>query len=762
MPLFDHQKPHQQQRKSFLNHALHKSLAGSFFWMIGLPVIADVSTQPQELEEVVVSVSKRDQGIKNFSGSISVVPGSSLTQNATLSNIASQVPGLSLLDNGPRNTTSLIIRGLRLDAVGSYDFGGDGSTVASYVDNIPLQGYFVPPAFSLKDLQQVEIIRGPQGTLYGNASIGGLIRYITAKPDLTRNAMNLNAAISQTAHSDGLNYDTDLTLNAPLITDTLGLRILLGTQKNQGFIDNPYLISGAAKDINSDDTNQIRTSLLWKPTEDLSINSSYHYQNIHADDRQSSNESFTKNEYTASSQYRQPMTGTLALSSVDANYQMDFANLNASISRYDYTTKTRSDLTDFLHTVYGEGYYADYEDFSAYEDGYVSVKKNSAELRLVSPDNQSLRWLLGAFFSKDNANLQLADFVPGFSDFDGQVRPHDLDLYATQTAYLQEQSFYSELAYDIKPNWEVLVGARNFRYKDNFKSCYLYFPTNTYFEGDNYPLNCTDGDDLSTGNLGKFSTKYNITADHTIYFTLSEGFRRGGANALPVEITHNREYEADASVNYEIGTHSDFFEQRLQMSAALFYMSWKKIQVASVLVENGKGYNVIANAGSARSQGAELEAKALLTKEWAFHGSYTMSDAQLTESVMGINGGIENAYSGDTLPGSPRNQWNVGIDYNHVFTQATFIASFNFSYLSDINTTLNKEFSDYAKLNSYTNANANMGVILRNWKVALFVNNMNNTRSIVGKRTAVLYGERGQFETINRPRTLGLLVNYQF
>src|SRR5690606_40702446 len=108
--------------------------------------------------------------------------------------------------------------------------------LASYLDNIPLQGYFLPPSLSLKDLQRVEVLRGPQGTLYGNASIGGLVRYITARPDLADASLNLGVKVSQTAESDDLNYDTDLVINTPLISDTLGVRLMLGKTENQGFI----------------------------------------------------------------------------------------------------------------------------------------------------------------------------------------------------------------------------------------------------------------------------------------------------------------------------------------------------------------------------------------------------------------------------------------------------------------------------------------------------------------------------------------------
>lgn len=716
----------------------------------------------QQVEEVVVTAAKREQLLKDFSGSISVVKTDALNPGATLSDVANQVPGFTLLDNGPLGTKALVMRGLRMDSVTANDLGGDGATVATYVDNIPLQGFFSPPSFSLKDLQQIEIVRGPQGTLYGNASVAGLIRYITAKPDLNKFGVNVNTALSQTDGNHDLNYDTDVIINSPLIENELAIRLLLGKEKNQGFIDNPYLLSGAEQDINDDDARQIRTSVLWKPTDKFSLGGSYHYQKIQADDRQASNEAFTQDDYTASSKYKQPMTGILKLASIDTSYQFDAATLTASINSYDYTTQKHFDYTDFLLTAYGADYYALYPEFSAYEDADIAVEKESAELRLASPDDQPLRWLAGVFFSKDDLDVLIADTVPGFASLFNEHRPNDLDMIYTQVETLHEESFYNEISYDIKPEWEVTLGGRVFRYGDELATCTLFFPTASSYIDGKYPLKCVDGYNKKTGGLGKFSTRYKINPQQTAYFTVAEGFRRGGANALPAEVVSNRSYKPDTSVNYELGAHSDFFAEHLQLNAALFYMDWKEIQLPISFVENGRRYRAVANAGTAKSEGIELEVKAVLTQELGLQLNYTLSRAQLSESVDNINGAGQNVYNGDTLPGSPRHHLNLGIDYSHVMGRATFKAGINSSYLGGINTEINKEVSDYAELDGYTLTNVNAGIELRDWRFGLFVNNIANTRGVTAKRTSAWYGEEGQFEYITRPRTIGLSASYQF
>jgi outer membrane receptor protein involved in Fe transport len=720
------------------------------------PVFAQAADD--NIEEIIVTAAKRDQSLVDFSGSVTVVETGA--PHLTLNDIAREVPGFFVVDAGARNPAGLVMRGLRMDGVGANDLGGDGYAVASYVDNIPLQGYFAPSAFSLKDLQQVEVIRGPQGTLYGNASIGGLIRYTTAKPDLTKSSVSVTGVVSQTDNSSGLNYDTDLVVNAPLIENTLGVRLLLGKTHNNGFIDNPYLLSGAKKDINDDELSVARLSVLWQPTDEFSLSASQHVQQVDVEDRQASNREFTGDDYTASSRYLQPMDGDLRLSSVDASYKFPGATLTASVNRYDYDAQTLADQTDYLITIdeiyYGFGFYSTYEDFSAYTAADVSVLKDSAELRLVSDDDQRLRWLVGAFYSTDELAATNADVTPGFSDAIGLSRTNDIDLIAAQAEELRELSFYTEIAYDITPAWEVVLGARSFRYDDDLAVCYIFA---TYMDDEEfYPADCFADSDKHNDVLGKFSTKFKINDTQSIYFTVAEGFRRGGANALPAEYADYRSYEPDTVVNYELGTHGYFFNEQVRVSGALFYIDWEDIQILTAFGADGG----IANAESARSQGLELETHINLSEGWALRAGFAFTDAELTENVTSIIGGAENAYSGDRLPGSPRYQYSLGVDYSHSFDRATLDAGLSLSRASEVYTELNDEFMDYDRLNGYTIANAQASVSWRNWRVGAFVHNIANTRGVTGKRTDNLFREQGQFEYVTRPRTVGMSVSYTY
>ncbi|WP_235425597.1 TonB-dependent receptor [Cellvibrio mixtus] len=729
-----------------LRRSLKRPLAIACAFLPLLAVPAFAADTDNKIEEIIVTASKRNQSLLDFSGAVSVITNFQNVKN--IGDIASQVPGFNIVDAGPRNPAGLVIRGLRIDEIGSNDLGGDGSAVASYVDNIPLQGFFVPPSFSVKDLQQVEVLRGPQGTLYGNASIGGLIRYVTAKPDLEKYSVRVNAEASQTKHSDDLNYDTDLVVNAPLVDDILGMRLLLGKTENAGFIDNEYLLTGPAKDINDDETRQARINLLWQPTENLSLNTMYHYQEINVGDRQATNESFTGDKYSASSRYLQPMEGELQLAGIDAEYELEFATLTASVNHYDYAYHSRADQTDlYIALDPTNEYYNLYEDLSAYNASDVDVVKDSIELRLASADGQAIRWLVGGFYSRDDLDVYMGDYTPGFGEFLGAVLPGGLEYLSTQTETLDEYSLYGEVAYDFTPKWEVSLGGRHFRYDDTLNVCTIGYPTER-------PPSCRPGDDVSTGVLGKFSTRYKFTDTHSAYFTVAEGYRRGGANALPERIDFSREYDPDTAVNYEIGVRANWFEQRLKLNAALFVNDWRKIQVADTV--EGR-YPIWINAEDARSQGVELDFIAQINNAFSVQGIYSYTDAELTETVESIS-----AYDGNPLPGSPDRQWSLSLDYAEPFMGVDVDARVGINHIGEIYTALNPDFYNYQKLKSYNTVNARIGVTRSNWRLGAFINNIENTRGITGKRSDETYGDQGKFEYITHPRTIGLSVTYKY
>ena len=183
-------------------------------------------------------------------------------------------------------------------------------------------------------------------------------------------------------------------------------------------------------------------------------------------------------------------------------------------------------------------------------------------------------------------------------------------------------------------------------------------------------------------------------------------------------------------------------------------IDWNELQVR---LTSEDGRTVWDNAGAARTQGVEFDLTAQLNDAFTLLAGYYYVDKQITESVADIS-----VYDGNQLPGSPRSQWSLSIDYEQAFNSAVVDASFGVNRIGEVNTALNPEFYNYQTLDGFTTANARIGVTLRNWRVGAFVNNIENTRGITGARSDEWHGEQGQFDYVSRPRTIGLSVTYQY
>jgi len=347
--------------------------------------------------------------------------------------------------------------------------------------------------------------------------------------------------------------------------------------------------------------------------------------------------------------------------------------------------------------------------------------------------------------------------LPGFADFIGMHRPDELDYYATQRQDLREQSVYAEVAWDVIPQWEISAGLRYFHYKDDIETCSTY-PISLGIEGTDLPVDCLANRDSKSDTLGKISTRYALNDDQSLYFSIAEGFRRGGANLVPVDATEAHSYAPDSSVNYELGNHSYLFDRKLRLSASLFYIDWQDIQLNT---QSG-GYAVVVNAPEARAQGLELEAQAQLNEQWRIRSAVTFTDAELSKDVVDLTGRGQDAAKGDRLPGAPRYQWTVGVNYQQSLGWGTLDASLDIARKSGVRTALNDNLENYLNLEGYTTADADISVSRGNWRAGVFINNISDTRAITGKRSTVHHGEQGQYEYITRPRTAGISLRVKY
>ncbi len=726
-------------------------------------VHAEVSSDVTRIEEVFVSASKNDTTENEFAGSVSIHNKNNLLKKGyrDLSQIADQTPGLFTLGTGDRNPTRVVIRGLNFESISSNDSGGDGGSVASYFDDVPLQGYFAPPDVALVDLEQVEVLRGPQGTLYGASSLSGLVRYVTNKPGLDKLSSSYQSKVSQTKQSSGFNHEHDLVVNVPILDDALAVRAVYSKQNKSGFIDNDSLLDGAEEDINNSELDVYRISLLWKQSDDFTLSIMHQTQESYVGDRQAVNSEFTGDNFSAANRYSQPLEGSLALSNIKAEGYFKGVDLSFSTSHYRYDEEQQIDQTDFilrLDELWEWGFYSAYPEFSAFNRSEYDVEKLSHELNLRSTNEGSLNWLVGAYYSEDDFSGITFDVTPGFSEFLLFDREDNIDYYATQDEALSSTAIFGQVSYELTSTLMAEVGMRSFRYEDEIKICDTY-PISYGISGSDIPLDCLDGDDSFNGNLHKASLNYSPSMEKNIYVLLSEGFRRGGANAIPTSIQNQREYLPDTSMNYEVGARYGLFDQRVNINSSIFRVDWNDIQVSTF---NEEGYGIISNAGEARSLGVELELDVNISSLLSIQAGYAYVDARISETALNINGDGGNAIKNDALPGVPSNQASVLLQMNRSAYGAMLDAGLGLSYTGSVKTALNSGFDDFKQLPDFATVNFHTSVSKNRWSVQLFVKNLTNERVVTGQRGATYYGERGRFDYINRPRTVGVNLQLSF
>lgn len=734
-----------------------KRLFAVAFMLYCLPGAAETShitaNKPHtQLEETLVTALKQRPIKRNdYMGSVSLVDREELQRNypSNIIDIAAIVPGLHGQDTGARNPTPVTIRGLNFDPVSSNDLGSDGTTVASYVDDIPLQGYYSPPQFIVKDLARVEVLRGPQGTLYGASSLAGLIRYETRKPTLDEFSVNLHTRISQTAESNDSNYDSDIITNLPLVDDTFAARILLSYTDNGGFIDNDYLSDGAKKDINDEQITAARLHLLYQPSDRMTIALMAQQQEVKVKDRQADNATFTGKNYHASHRYLQPMKGDLQTSSLSFSYDFERATFEIYSSFYEYDQQQTKDLTDlYLH------YYGYPSSYQSFEESDVNATQLSVEAKVSSQLEGPFNGVIGIFYSDNDLTVSLDEYLS-----DQAATFQAVEFSASQDQNLKDLALFTELNWSASPILEFTVGGRYFDYSDNAEAC-------SAFATD--PLVCYDESVDDNHNSFKIAGLYRLTDNINFYANISEGFRRGGANpGIPDELANRRNYTPDTTVNYEVGINSLLWQQRLRLNIGLFYIDWADVQLVSyeAVPSTGQLVSYIANANDAVSQGIELEIDTQLNSVLSLITSISYVDATLSQNAPSYNdadGFGDNGYNHDRLPGSPKTQAYMTVLFKQMIAQFEFDASVSANYIGNVTTQLNDEHVNYTELGGYTLLNANMGLGEDYWHVRLFMNNVTNKRAVTGQQGDFYYGPQGKFSYINQPRTVGVDVNYQF
>jgi outer membrane receptor protein involved in Fe transport len=764
------------------------------------------------LQEVTVTATRRETSVLDVPYNIQAVSGQALEAQgiSSLADLTRVLPGLAVFDEGPRtsgNRNTFNIRGLNANSAWNNDDNPSLTqpAVSTYFGEIPV---FFP--FKLTDIDRIEVLRGPQGTLYGSSSIGGTVRVIPKAPDPSALTFEVNADIAATKNASSPSYDASLTVNVPL-GDRSAFRATGGHEYLSGFIDavdlvkqtgtpmnpgavvpqNPaeFLTSPAAQapnitNYNMADIDYVRASLKWGISDRVTTTFNFAYQQNNAQGRYEDNPYYgTYQQYQYYGAFASPQISKIQLYDLDVAVDLGFAQLTSASGATLLDTDGVSDASGFLQTHLAS-YYFGYPRLFAPEERTQNVDTYSQELRLVSKAGGRFDWITGLFFQSSHTSFHYLQNVPGINVYTNAVLATPSPVNFTDTlatgwmsSTRNDVAAYGELTWHVTDRWQVTGGARVFRDSldgvSGFPLPYASLTTqylqtgvanNPYLLGGYYPLNAR-----TTKSIYKFNPSVKINDDTLAYLTVSQGFRPGGANALPATDplgNDNRPYllyNPDTDTNYEIGIKGTTPSKHFSYTATLFLVDWKNFQAT---LYTPFGVNYVANVAPARSQGVELDFDGQLMHGFSYNLTYAYIDAYVRQSFL-YQAGLPSSEvpAGSPLPGSAKNNAALSLQYTLPVSNAsslTFRA--NASYRGPAQTNFadlpTVSASSFVELPSITIVGASATFDKGPYAVTLYGDNLTNSRGTTQAISAAFFGPRYQSYGVIRPRTVGLRLTW--
>lgn len=634
---------------------------------------ADTST----VETVVVTASRRSESAQNVGGGLTALSNAdlSLMHANSFTDFANQIPSLSYFADGP-TTDLIVLRGVTSGAVQK------GNTVGIYLDDVPIGsstqfgiGSYAAD-FELFDMDRVEVLDGPQGTLYGANSMGGAIKYVTAKPELGMYDARVEAEGSDTEHGS-LNDEFRMMANIPL-GDSVALRVDGIQAYDSGYTQDP---DHGRSNVGAGRTFSGRAQLYAQITPDLDIRLTALDQHDFANGYDAVLKSLTTNKaiegpYDQSFDVEQPSEKELKLYSALANWDFGWSKLT-SVTSYQ-SNVTRSDLYlspayNFIFALYGVDSYKGIPLASAPDPlslpTTLYTRKFTQEVRLASPDNKQLEWVFGGFYTREITDETIAaadDLTPTgqfplypLTDSNLPGTPA-LPFYGYLPSSYKELAAYGDATYYVTNDFDVTFGMRYSVQHQNYASylqTFLFPATPTTMIRFPSVGNRTSNQGAVTYLI---NPRYRITDDTMLYVKVSSGYEPGGPNfVLPGPTNAPPTFQSSSLWNYELGEKTTLFGGKGLFDFDIYDIEWQGIQTTA----NIGGINQLINAGNARVQGAETSLSYRVLPELTLGGNASYTNAFLTTltpfetAYMGID------HSGDRLPLSPRYSFTLDGTY---------------------------------------------------------------------------------------------------
>ena len=717
------------------------------------------------LEEVVVTAEKRVQNIQIVPTSVSAVRGDKLVDLgiSRLTDYSQYIPGLNIQDGGSPGQSSVSLRGVAVL--------GSGALVSYYIDDTPLgssSNYAVAALFALDlmpyDLDRLEVLRGPQGTLYGGGAMGGLIKYVLKPANPNAFTAQVGGELSDVDGGSGIGSAVRAAVNIPLIADKLAVRASIYDRNYQGYTDDVFV---GDRDSNTGKEYGGRLALTWNPWDSLHIKLSGLWNRTESDDNAvvtlGNISTVTRDGATfytgqptlgtlsGSHPFHQPFSKKLDYYAATINYDAPYGITLTSASSWSRTATLR--IQD------QSGSYGQYPPVFGLPVGYsnylldLDLRKFTQELRATSAPGGLIEWLIGGFYTDEkNSNYQVANvYDTTYQQLPGPVFS-PFFFYGKLPSTYKEYALFGDLTVNLTSKFDVTGGVRYAHNSQDFTQI-----TDGVVLGGFTDQQGHSAEGVTTWSA---STRYRFTPEIMLYAKVATGYRPGGPNLAIAGAKPT--VDSDTLTSYESGLKSTFFDGRVLLNIAGYYIDWKGIQLQ---VSNAAcSCSYLANAGNAYSRGFELEGEYRPFAGFRLGYNAAYNKGRLTSLLADAPPFLK----GFQLPGVPA--WSTGLtaDYSWVLTpriKADVGAGFRYVGSENVTAVSADSASPNTKQPAYSIGDLRAGLSLDRYRINFFIRNFTN-KIVYLSQAPVQNPVTGTVDTIDavplQPRVIGASVDVEF
>ncbi|MDK4807985.1 MAG: TonB-dependent receptor [Novosphingobium aromaticivorans] len=746
---------------------------------------------PEGVGDIVVTALRRSTRVQDTPVAITALSEKSL-QNLGATGIADlvrQVPGLNLIA-GESGRTRISIRGIQT--------AGE-STVGLYYGETPLTGPSgttsdpsgVTPNLNLFDVERVEVLRGPQGTLYGSGSMGGTLRVIFKRPDFDTYEGSTEFG-GEAIQNGQMGYSLKGAVNVPVLKDVLAARLVLYRQQNGGYVNDPVI---GKTDLNRSVLQGLRFQLGFKPTSNLSMNFMTIVQTQNFDGTSQWAPSIGK--FVSEQKIASPAYDKLQLYALETKWETPIGTLALNNSFYRWDVRQTNDNSDNYASIIASNRYcglfqntyggsllqstsagastssstcatgaggltpaqlrANYQSWGAaqqpignYQPRFVRNYVN--ELRLSSSGKSRFNYTLGVFREDrdDRVNTLVFAGVPAT----GEMQQPVVDLGSRYvTDVVKQTAVYGEVNYRLLERLTLTAGLRYYNYNKTVGGENLGY---NYFNGQ-VPGNYGEVTANASGLIQKYNVDFKVTRDIMFYATASQGFRPGGANLTPGIPASAQTYAADSLWNYEVGFKTQWFNRKLTFNIDAYRIDWSNLQT-SVRATYGN-FSYIGNVGSARIEGVEIETSANPFKGFTLNGAFHYVNPRLTADQVSAEV-TASGLKGDILPLIPRTTASAGAEYTFpAFADFDAMLRADYTYTGKMTSQIRPTNSLYREFGDYSMVNIRAGFQNERMGFFVYIRNLFNT---VGVNSITSAAGTPDYWATTAPRTFGATLYSHF